>query len=143
MSIVDQCGHATANRKETGTAPLAFTVRTLCAREVTLGGRSVLLFLSAPWVFCDENDAEHGRELAFMSGSDRKRGRARIALLGLFLSLIVSAQRNGREQGHGRGANELIGVAVALTNLPSRLREVVKFIVLVTSLDDPGTHSYR
>ncbi|SDW73415.1 hypothetical protein SAMN05421504_1011368 [Amycolatopsis xylanica] len=83
-----------------------------------------------------------------MDEPGRKRGRVKLASACLLLSLIVSAQRTGREQGDTGEANGLISVAVTLAALPRMLREVVIFLELVTRSDTSpthaaGTHSYR
>ena len=60
----------------------------------------------------------------------RQRGRAKVALASLIVSLIISAQRTGPERDYEHPVGPAIG---AVTGFPRVLQNIARLIVLVTA----------
>ena len=66
-------------------------------------------------------------------GNTERRGRAKVALAGLIVSLIISAQRTGQEHEDEHPSGTSIGAVTLLAGFPRVLQNIARLIVLVTA----------
>jgi hypothetical protein len=68
-----------------------------------------------------------------MGSSSPKRGRAKVALASLIVSLIISAQRTGHGPDYEEPDGTSTGVVLLLTGFPRILQNIAKLITFVTA----------
>lgn len=80
-------------------------------------------------------------------GDTQRRGRAKVALASLIVSLILSAHRTGPEHDDEHPSGTSIGAVALLTGFPRVLQGIARLIVLVTATGernapDRGEHKF-
>lgn len=67
-----------------------------------------------------------------MGSSAPRRGRAKVALASLIVSLVISAQRTGHEHDYEHRDDKSIDVVLLLTGFPRALQNIARLITFVT-----------
>lgn len=68
-----------------------------------------------------------------MGSSVSKRGRAKVALASLIVSLILSGQRTGPEPDNGPDRAKSFGVVLLLTGFPRMVQNIARFVTFVAA----------